>query len=87
VKLEVFEATKMKAYGRVSTDDYYPQNNAAGATSTFHWDGTTVLNKKVLKVPNGAYVIKLSALKALGDTNNPADWEVWTSPTITLNHP
>lgn len=87
VKMDVFEATKMKAYGRALTDDYYPQSTTAAGTSTFGWDGTTVLNKKVLKVPNGTYVIKLSALKALGDANNPLDWEVWTSPTITLNHP
>ena len=87
VKMDVFEATKMKAYGRASTDDYHPQNTTAAGTYTFEWDGTTVLNKKVLKVPNGAYVIKLSVLKALGDANNPPDWEVWTSPTITLNHP
>lgn len=93
VKMDVFEATKMKVWGRAMTEDYYPQSNGptgvigATATSTFGWNGTTVLNKKVTKVPNGKYVIKLSALKALGDTNNPADWEVWTSPTITLNHP
>ena len=90
VKMDVFEATKMKAWGRAATEDYYPQNGAAtGATSTytFGWNGTTVLNKQITKVPNGKYVIKFSVLKALGDTNNPADWEVWTSPTITLNHP
>jgi subtilisin family serine protease len=90
VKMDVFEATKMKAWGRAMTEDYYPQNSAftgSTSTSTFGWNGQTVLNKKVTKVPNGNYVIKLSALKALGDTNNPADWEVWTSPTITLNHP
>jgi minor extracellular serine protease Vpr len=90
VTMDVFEATKMKAWGRATTEDYYPQNAAAtGATSTytFGWNGTTLLNKKVTKVPNGKYVIKFSVLKALGDASNPADWEVWTSPTITLNHP
>jgi len=94
VKLDVFESTKLKPWGRASTDDYYPQSRApvtpagaAGSTYTFEWSGTTLLKKKVVKVPNGTYVIKLSALKALGDENNPADWEVWTSPVVTLNHP
>ena len=90
VKMDVFEATKLKPWGRAATEDYYAQNTAAtGATATytFGWNGTTVLNKKITKVPNGKYVIKLSVLKALGDAGNPADWEVWTSPTITLNHP
>jgi subtilisin family serine protease len=94
VRMDVFEATKMKAWGRALTEDYYPQNSAtvtptstANATYTFGWNGTTVLNKTTVKVPNGKYVIKLSVLKALGDTNNPADWEVWTSPAVTLNHP
>ena len=90
VKMDVFEATKLKAWGRAMTEDYYSQNSTATgstATSTLGWNGTTVLNKKITKVPNGSYVIKLSALKALGDTKNPADWEVWTSPVITLNHP
>lgn len=87
VKLEVFESTKRKPWGRASTDDYFPQNRTDIAVSTFEWRGTTLLNKKIVKVPNGTYVLELSALKALGDTNNPADWEVWTSPVVTLNHP
>ncbi len=90
VTMDVFEATKMKPYGRAMTDDYHAQDPAATGTTaadTFVWNGTTVLNKAILKVPNGKYVIKLSALKALGNASNPADWEVWTSPIITLNHP
>ena len=27
------------------------------------------------------------ALKALGDSSNPADWETWTSPPITIDRP
>jgi hypothetical protein len=32
-------------------------------------------------------VAKLSVLKALGDANNPAHVETWTSPVITINRP
>ena len=74
VKIDVFEATKLKLWGRATTEDYYSQNSAAtgaAATYTFGWNGTTVLNKTITKVPNGKYVIKLSVLKALGDAEQP----------------
>jgi hypothetical protein len=29
----------------------------------------------------------LSILKANGDSNNPADWETWTSPIFALDRP
>lgn len=94
VKMDIFEATKGKAWGRALTEDYHPQNTAtvvdevtANATFTFGWNGTTVLDKRVVEVPNGKYLIKLSVRKALGVASNPADWEVWTSPVVTLNHP
>jgi subtilisin family serine protease len=90
VKIDVFDSVKSKPYGNVLDTEYYGQNSApTGASSTFSfaWDGTTVFNKSLYKVPNGTYVLKLSVLKALGDTNNPAHWETWTSPVVTLNHP
>ena len=47
----------------------------------------TVAGNKVFFVPNGRYVAKLSVLKALGDESNPAHWETWTSPVITIARP
>ena len=38
-------------------------------------------------MPNGQYLVKVSVLKALGDAANPADWETWTSPTVTIARP
>jgi hypothetical protein len=35
-------------------------------------------------VPNGTYRIELSILKALGDPRNPAHFERWSSPDITI---
>jgi len=59
----------------------------------FPWDGTrmhdngkgTVNHRKT--VPDGQYKIVARALKALGDPANPADWEVRTSATITIDRP
>ena len=38
-------------------------------------------------VPDGQYKLIAKALKALGDSSTPADWETWTSPTITIDRP
>jgi len=32
-------------------------------------------------------VVTVSVLKALGDENDPAHWEAWTSPVITIARP
>jgi hypothetical protein len=59
----------------------------------FPWDGTrmhdngkgTANHRKL--VPDGQYKIVARALKALGNPANAADWEVQTSPTITIDRP
>jgi minor extracellular serine protease Vpr len=73
--------------------EYLPRNSAATSFFEFDWDGTRSHDngggngdhRKV--VPNGTYVLKLSVLKALGDANNSADWETFTTPPITLARP
>ena len=72
---------------------FLPRNSAATSFFEFDWDGTRSQDngggngdhRKV--VPNGTYVLKLSILKALGNASNPADWETFTSPPITLARP
>jgi subtilisin family serine protease len=59
----------------------------------FPWDGMrmhdrgkgTPDHRKL--VPDGSYKIVVKALKALGDPANPAHWETFTSPTITIDRP
>lgn len=38
-------------------------------------------------MPDGTYAVTFSILKALGDERNPADWETWTSPPVTIDRP
>jgi len=38
-------------------------------------------------MPNGNYKLRVEALKPLGDANNPADIETYTSPTFTIARP
>ena len=92
IRLEAFDAVSGKAWHRVSDDEYVTRNSTPGGFFSFPWDGNTFQGKgknanQVIQVPNGRYVVKVSVLKALGDENNPADWETWTSPTITIARP
>jgi subtilisin family serine protease len=70
--------------------DYVTRNTSATGFFAFAWDGTrshdngkgTPDHRKL--VPNGDYIVQLRILKALGDPGNPAHWETWTSPVVTL---
>lgn len=64
------------------------RNSFASGVFEFAWDGTITTRKnKVYTAPNGQYYIKLSALKALGNPKNPADWETWISPAFDIARP
>ena len=69
--------------------DYVPRNSAANSLFVFTWDGVTTVGKgkKTFTVPNGQYRLTLSVLKALGDPDNPADVETWSSPVVTIARP
>jgi minor extracellular serine protease Vpr len=73
--------------------EFLARNSTATTFFEVDWDGTRSQDngggngdhRKV--VPNGTYVLKLSVLKALGNASNPADWETFASPPITLARP
>ena len=76
----------------MSDDEYVGRNSTPGGFFSFTWDGKTFSGKgkngsQWYTVPNGQYVVKVSVLKALGDENNPAHWETWTSNVITIARP
>jgi subtilisin family serine protease len=85
--VEAFDAGVGKPYGTVFDIEYVSRAQAATTVVQYSWNGSVAFNKSSMLVPNGTYVLKLRVLKALGDENNPADWETWTSPVITINHP
>ena len=92
VRFEAFDAVTGRSWHRVSDDEYVSRNSTPGGFFAFAWDGTTFTGKgkndsQLRTVPNGQYVVRLSVLKALGDENNPAHWETWTSPVITIARP
>lgn len=85
LKIDVVEAGALaKPWGTAQSSDYWGRNDTATGTYQLSWNGTTTMGKSKLTVPNGTYVLKLSVLKALGDEKNPAHWETWTSPPVTI---
>lgn len=87
LKFEVLEADTGRSWHRIDRTKWVRRNTGATAISLLDWDGSTVFGKKVLTVPDGRYVIRLSVLRALAETNSPEGWETWTSPVLTLDRP
>jgi subtilisin family serine protease len=85
--MEVFDADNGKAWHRAMQFEYFPRSSSPTSFWSFAWDGYTVNGRKLNMVPDGDYVVKVSVLKALGDDDNPAHTEVWTSPVITIDRP
>jgi len=87
-RMEVFDAATGRAWHRADNESYLPRNSTSSGFFAFAWDGITTIGNgngaKGVFVPNGTYVMKISVLKALGDENNPADWETWTSPSFVI---
>jgi hypothetical protein len=87
-RMEVFDAATGRAWHRADNEQYVGRNSSATSFFAIPWNGVTVIgNKKGAKgvvVPDGTYVMKVSVLKALGNDDNPADWETWTSPSFTI---
>jgi hypothetical protein len=84
-------------FNKFVEEDYLPRNSTSTSFFAYTWDGTRIhsnmtngngnQNELFKPVPDGNYKIVVSVLKALGDPNNPAHWETWTSPTITIDRP
>jgi minor extracellular serine protease Vpr len=66
---------------------YLSRNSSSSGAFIYAWDGTTSTPQKTYTVPNGDYRLTITVVKALGDENNPADVETWTSPVITIARP
>lgn len=92
VQMQVYDAVSGKYMGRFAEDQYVTRNSTPGGFFAYTWDGTvykgpTAAPTEIKTVPNGQYRVKLSVQKALGVYENPADWETWTSPVITVARP
>lgn len=87
VRMDVVEAGSGKSWHRALQTDHFGRNSSAGGFFSFSWDGMTTAGRKSYVVPDGQYIVKLSVLKALGDSSNESHWEHWDSPVITIARP
>jgi hypothetical protein len=94
--IDVVNVNGSKVHPVFSTEhveEFLPRNSTSTGFFAFPWNGTrmhdngngTADHRKV--VPDGDYKLVVKVLKALGDPNNPAHFETWTSPTITIDRP
>lgn len=88
VRMDVVDAQTGKSWHRAFETEYFGRNSTATGFFAFAWDGITTRGKqKTFLVPDGDYIVELSVLKALGKESNPAHWERWSSPVITIDRP
>ena len=85
VQMTVRDATTGRDWYTAFETEYFGRNSSATGFYAFSWDGTTLQGRhRVHTVPDGKYIVTLKVLKALGDETNPAHWETWNSPVITI---
>lgn len=88
VRLTIEQAGSGLIIGRAPDyAEYVPRNSTPTAATLFSWDGSIETGLGFLTLPNGQYRVILSVLKPLGDNLNPAHYETWTSPVITIARP
>jgi subtilisin family serine protease len=94
LRVEIFDAASGKpvhpVFYTAFRENYLPRNSTATGFFALPWDGTREHNNgndKLKTVPNGTYVLKLKVLKALGDAANPAHWETFVTPPVTIARP
>ncbi|MCI0568826.1 MAG: S8 family serine peptidase, partial [Acidobacteria bacterium] len=81
LRVELFDAETGRAFGRLFEANYFPRNSGPGFFYSLAWGGR---DADGMPVPGGAYSLRLSIEKALGEDDNPAHWEVWSSPAVTV---
>jgi hypothetical protein len=97
LQLEVRNAANGKFVGFALDERFFPRNGTSTSFFALPWDGTVFEEIEAEEgeieaegqktVRDGQYVIVLTVLKALGDKKNPAHFETWTSPMITIDRP
>jgi minor extracellular serine protease Vpr len=87
LRIDIEDAVSGRSWHRAFDQRHVGRNSTATGFYALGWDGVTRAGNRNYTLPNGQYVAKLSVLKPLGDANNPAHWETWTSPVITIARP
>jgi minor extracellular serine protease Vpr len=81
LRVELFDTPSGRSRGRLAEAGYFHRNGTAEEFFFLSWNGRDAAGDPL---PAGSYVLRLAAQKALGDDDNPAHWEIWTSPPVTI---
>ena len=87
LRIDVFDANTGRFRVRAVNEWLMPRNSTTTGFFAIPWDGTGPNGARVVAVPNGRYILKVSVLKALGNPGVSSDWETWTSPVVTIKRP
>jgi subtilisin family serine protease len=87
MRLTVQDEATGQLLGRAVYDEYLPRNSGPTGFFGYAWDGSVETGLGFVPVPDGRYRLIMTVLKALGDNDNPAHYETWTSPVITVARP
>jgi hypothetical protein len=89
LRIKVFDTTTGQSLGFADDESFLPRNSTATSVFAFVWDGTVIDTSAggTRDVPDGAYRVEISLLKALGDPRNSAHTETWLSPPIVIARP
>jgi len=79
LRLEIREPATGRRWGNAFRVQYVGRSD--GGFELYLWDGT---NDKTRQVPAGTYVLRLMALRPMGDPDNPAHWDVWNSGKVKV---
>lgn len=83
IRVQAYDKASGESRGVISVDNFLSRNSTATGFFAFSWNGQTSWGK----VPNGDYNVTISVLKALGNPDNPAHWETFTTNTVTIARP
>ena len=76
-------------YSNFDRADYLGRNGTRTLFYSFEWTGQRIADASgtLVDVPDGEYRVNVRALKANGVASDPAHWQVWTSPIVTIDRP
>ncbi len=87
LRVEIASTTGMPWHRAFPDFQYVPRNASRTSIFVIPWDGTTTAGRKLWVLPNGAYLVTISMLKANGDASNPLHWETATLGPIEIERP
>ncbi len=93
VEFQIVDATTLApldpAYSNFTTSEYQGRSGTRTLFTSYEWTGKRIADAggTLVDVPNGTYRVNVRALKANGVASNPAHWQVWTSPVVTIARP